>query len=128
MLGQGITYDGQLTNDNLQLTSEPCVFYLIGRVFKMKMCYFCGKELDLGSAVGRHETCPHCHRDLRCCLNCSLYAVSSSYCREPQSEEIRDRYRSNFCDFFIFGDKEAGDEKAGQIGKSREEWEQLFRK
>lgn len=94
----------------------------------MKKCYFCRKKLDIGGTVGRHETCPHCHPDLRCCLNCALYDVSSNYCREPQSEEIRDRDRSNFCDFFIFRDNEAGDRRTDQIGKVKEEWEQLFKK
>ena len=94
----------------------------------MKMCYFCGKELDIGGTVGRSETCPHCHRDLRCCLNCALYDFSSTYCREPQSEEIRERDRSNFCDFFIFSDKETKDERDSQVRKAKEEWERLFKK
>ena len=94
----------------------------------MKMCYFCGKELDIGGTVGRYDTCPHCHRDLRCCLNCALYDVSTNYCREPQSEEIRDRDRSNFCDFFIFGDKEAKGERGNRVRKAKEEWERLFKK
>jgi hypothetical protein len=74
------------------------------------------------------ETCPHCRRDLRCCLNCTLYDVSANYCREPQSEEVWDRERSNFCDFFIFRDGEVENEKADQVGRSKEEWEKLFKK
>jgi hypothetical protein len=94
----------------------------------MKMCYFCGKELDIGGMVGRDETCPHCHRDLRSCLNCALYDVSSNCCREPQSEEIRERDRSNFCDFFIFRDKEERAGKDDRVEKAKEEWERLFKK
>lgn len=94
----------------------------------MKTCYFCKKELDIvGGRVGRDETCPHCHRDLRCCFNCALYDVSSSYCREPQSEEVRDRERSNFCDFFVFRDRNTRDESVNQIKKAKEKWEQLFK-
>jgi hypothetical protein len=78
--------------------------------------------------VGRDESCPHCHRDLRSCLNCALYDAASDYCREPQSEEIRERDRSNFCDFFIFGDKETGDKSADQARKAKEDWERLFKK
>jgi len=97
-------------------------------VLAMKICCFCGKELDIESRIGRDETCPHCHGDLRCCLNCALYEVSSNYCREPQSEEIRERDRSNFCDFFIFRDKGVRDESADQVTKAKEEWERLFKK
>jgi hypothetical protein len=94
----------------------------------MKTCYSCGKELDIGDRVGRHEICPCCHRDLRCCFNCALYDPgASNHCREPQSEEIRDRDRSNFCDFFVFGDKEVN-ESNDKAGKAKEEWERLFKK
>jgi len=94
----------------------------------VKTCFFCGKELDIEGTVGRDETCPHCHRDLKCCLNCKLYDISSNYCREPQSEEIRDRERSNFCDFFIFRDKEIRGESVDKARKAKEEWEKLFKK
>jgi len=95
----------------------------------MKICYFCRKELDIGGGrVGRDETCPHCRRDLRCCLNCALYESSSGYCREPQSGEVRDRERSNFCEFFIFRDSEVKNEKADPVGRAKEEWERLFKK
>lgn len=95
----------------------------------MKVCYSCGKELDIGDRVGRHETCPHCRRDLRCCLNCALYDPNASnQCREPQSEEVRERDLSNFCDFFIFAAREAEEERDGKAQKAREEWERLFKK
>ena len=94
----------------------------------MKVCYSCEKDLDIGDRVGRHEICPYCHRDLRCCLNCELYDPgASNHCREPQSEVIRDRDRSNFCDFFVFGDREAN-ERNDKAGKAKEEWELLFKK
>ena len=95
----------------------------------MKICCFCRKELDIGSRkIGRDETCPHCRRDLRCCVNCALYDSSSGYCLEPQSEEVWDRERSNFCDFFIFGDRETENEKKDQVEKAKKEWERLFNK
>ena len=95
----------------------------------MKICCFCSKELDIGGCrVGRDETCPHCRRDLKCCLNCALYDISSHYCREPQSEEVRDRERSNFCDFFTFRDGKVEDEEVDQVRKAKGEWEKLFKK
>ena len=95
----------------------------------MKICCFCRKELDIGGGrVGRDETCPHCRRDIKCCLNCVVYDISSHYCREPQSEEVRDRERSNFCDFFTFRDGKVEDEEVDQVRKAKGEWEKLFKK
>ena len=65
------------------------------------VCYFCGQKLEMGGVVGRHEICPQCHRDVRCCLNCALHDPGAhNQCREPQSEEVRERDQSNFCEFF----------------------------
>lgn len=95
----------------------------------MNVCSFCGRELDLGDRVGREDICPHCHRDLKCCLNCAFYDPgASNHCREPQSEEVRDRDRSNFCDFFVFADREARTEGDDKVRKAKEEWERLFKK
>ena len=95
----------------------------------MKTCCFCGHELDIIDRVGREEVCPHCNRDLKCCLNCAFYDPgASNYCREPQSEEVRDRDRSNFCDFFVFSDRETRIKNGDKVIKAKEEWEQLFKK
>jgi len=95
----------------------------------MKRCYFCGRELEVSRVVGREEICPQCHRDVRCCFNCTFYdPQASNQCREPQSETISDRGRSTFCDFFLFGDKEDGNQGKQAAERAREEWERLFRK
>jgi len=94
----------------------------------VKTCYFCGTELDIRGFFGRDALCPHCHRDLKCCLNCALYDVVSDYCREPLSEGIDDRERGNFCDFFIFSEKVAPQRTDDRVKKAREEWERLFKK
>lgn len=94
----------------------------------MKACYFCGHELDMRDRVGREDICPHCHRDLKCCLNCALYdAGASNHCREPQSEEVRDCDRSNFCDFFVFADRKTRMEGDGRVAKAKQEWKRLFK-
>ena len=93
----------------------------------MKQCYFCGRVLDLERTVGRNEICPQCKRDLRCCLNCGMYDPgASNQCKEPQSEGVRDRDRSNFCEMFVF--TEGGAEGEGEVREAREQWESLFKK
>lgn len=95
----------------------------------MKRCYFCGSELDVSHPVGRDEICPQCHRDVRCCLNCGFYdPQASNQCREPQSEAVGDRGRSNFCEFFRCGDRERHEQGTQAAEKARAEWERLFRK
>ena len=93
----------------------------------MKRCHFCGTELEIDRVVGRDETCPRCMRDLRCCLNCGMYDPgAANYCREPQSEEVRDRDRSNFCEFFIFVEKTA--KNTDRVTEAKKQWEELFKK
>ncbi len=75
-------------------------------------CWTCANELyfdvKVGIKVGRHDDCPHCGADLKCCKNCRSYdpAVHNS-CTEPTAEFIRDRERANFCAHFDFCDRDA---------------------
>jgi hypothetical protein len=94
----------------------------------MKTCCFCGCELKVDHIVSRQEICPRCHRDVRCCLNCALYdAAAPNQCREPQSEAIRERDRSNFCDFFVCNDTEGGTGDENTLKRVQDEWENLFK-
>ena len=92
-------------------------------------CYFCGHKLDLGEMVGRHEVCPECHRDVRCCLNCALHDPGAhNQCREPQSEKVRERDQSNFCEFFVMSDTGNSTVHENGLQKARNEWDKLFKK
>ena len=93
------------------------------------VCCFCGHKLDLGEVVGRHEVCPDCHRDVRCCLNCALHDLSAhNQCKEPQSEEVRERDQSNFCEFFVINNAEKPTVLENSLEKARDEWDKLFKK
>ena len=93
------------------------------------LCYFCKQELNVGAVVGRHEICPHCRRDLRCCLNCGFHDPgASNQCREPQSEEVRERDQSNFCEFFVCNDSETRTLHKDGVKKARDELDRLFKK
>ena len=95
----------------------------------MKRCYACGQELDCGSVVGRHEICPRCHRDVRCCYNCAFHdPAAPNQCKEPRSETIRERDQSNFCDFFVLGDSSDSDKRKDEVQKARNDLERLFKK
>ena len=95
----------------------------------MMGCYFCGQKLDMGDVVGRHEICPQCHRDVRCCLNCAFHDPGAhNQCREPQSEEVRERDQSNFCEFFVLSEDKKGIVPENEAQKAREELDRLFKR
>lgn len=64
-------------------------------------CFECHKELSFVSQISRREECIHCKADVHVCKNCQFYDPKAyNECREPQAEVIREKDRSNFCDFF----------------------------
>lgn len=65
------------------------------------ICFSCGNSLNLGSEVGRREECPKCRSDVHVCKNCHFYDRNSyNECREPQADVVKEKDRSNFCDYF----------------------------
>ena len=67
------------------------------------ICAFCSHEtkIEATQVVGRQDSCQHCHRDLRICLNCVYYDKNSHWeCRESVSEHVLDKEKANFCDQF----------------------------
>jgi hypothetical protein len=66
----------------------------------MARCAFCGERLGEGP-FGRRDECPKCARDIHCCLNCRFHDPHApNECREPQAEQVSERDRANFCDYF----------------------------
>lgn len=51
--------------------------------------------------INRSSVCSDCGADLHCCRNCRFYDQGSHYdCHETVDEEVRDKERANFCDWF----------------------------
>ena len=66
----------------------------------MANCYHCGKELSSVPVV-RSSECPGCRRDVRVCRNCRHFSPGSHWdCRETVSDQVSDKERANFCDWF----------------------------
>jgi hypothetical protein len=86
----------------------------------MKVCFKCKGPVTLENVSFRVE-CPQCRSDLHVCLNCLFYDEGkANKCRESQAEYVKDRDRSNYCEYFRF--KDAGQERSG-----KEEAEKLFK-
>lgn len=69
------------------------------------LCWRCGADLkDVPSPFGRRAECLVCHAELHVCRLCRHYdTAKAKHCREPMAEEVRDKTRANFCDWFQAG-------------------------
>jgi len=66
------------------------------------VCWRCGADIsDLPQPLGRRAECAACHAELHVCRMCRHYDTSKAkHCREPMAEEVKDKTRANFCDWF----------------------------
>jgi hypothetical protein len=89
-------------------------------------CFSCGNQIPLLGLVGRRDECPKCHADLHVCKNCQHYDRNAyNECREPSADVVREKDRSNFCDYFTPGAGGSAQDKAKDL---RSAAEALFKK
>ncbi|MCL4778674.1 MAG: hypothetical protein KJ049_00675 [Gammaproteobacteria bacterium] len=65
-------------------------------------CWRCGASLAaLSLPLGRTEECAACRSPLHVCRLCRFFDCSRpKQCREDDAEEVREKERPNFCDYF----------------------------
>jgi len=66
------------------------------------VCWKCGASLAaLSLPLRRQDACKACGAELHACRLCEFYDTSvARSCREPVAEEVKDKTRANFCDYF----------------------------
>ena len=66
------------------------------------VCWKCGESLhEVPQPLSRYAECLSCRSELHVCRMCEFYDVSvAQSCREPMAEEVKDKTRANFCEFF----------------------------
>jgi hypothetical protein len=66
------------------------------------VCWRCGESLAaLALPLGRLEECPACRSQLHVCRMCTFFAPQlPKKCREVDAEEVKEKERANFCDYF----------------------------
>jgi hypothetical protein len=66
-------------------------------------CYQCGASLQaLSLPLSRQDECPACGVHLHVCRMCENYDVRvTRQCREDGAEDVTDKGRLNFCDWFV---------------------------
>lgn len=91
------------------------------------ICFSCNKDIVILGNVGRRDECPHCRADVHVCKNCDFYdAKAYNECRETSADVVREKDRSNFCDYFIPRKGDGGEkDKAAAL---RAAAEALFKK
>jgi hypothetical protein len=79
------------------------------------ICFKCQTKNSVYGKVGRKDECTSCGMDLHSCQNCHFYdgKVYNS-CKEPAADVVKDKERSNFCDFYqpSTGDGQKNDQKS----------------
>jgi len=94
----------------------------------MSHCFSCQKELNVEGQIGRRDECPSCGADLHCCRNCEFYDPQAyNECREPVADRVKEKDRSNFCDWFKLGDHKA-QEEADKVAEAKRKLAELFKK
>jgi hypothetical protein len=94
-------------------------------------CWSCGLTWEFSPPLGRGDSCSGCRRDAKVCLNCKFYdRHANRECLESQAELVKDKEKSNFCDWFeskslaqVGGNSREGnplDQLFGQSGQPKE--------
>lgn len=90
-------------------------------------CFSCKKELGPLEVVGRREECPNCRADVHVCKNCEFYDPKSyNECRETSADVVKEKDRSNFCDYFQL--RRGANPEEDKAAKLKAAAEALFKK
>lgn len=92
-------------------------------------CYRCGASLAaLSLPLSRQDECPECQNYLHVCKMCIYFDANvPRQCREDGAEEVRDKDRLNFCDWFRPSDSAFDESRKNEEDDARAAAEDLFK-
>ncbi len=92
-------------------------------------CYRCGASLAaLSLPLSRQDECPECSNYLHVCKMCVFFdATVTRQCREDGAEEVIEKDRLNFCDWYKPSDSAFDSGRKSQDDQTRDELEKLFK-
>lgn len=65
------------------------------------VCFSCSHKLVYPDRIGLREECEKCRADVHVCKNCDFYDPKVyNECREPQADVVKEKDRSNRCEYF----------------------------
>jgi hypothetical protein len=91
-------------------------------------CYRCGASLaDLSLPLSRQDECPGCGNYLHVCVMCTNFdKFVPKQCREDDAEEVTEKARLNFCDWFVPSETAFNPGSKASEDRARTELESLF--
>lgn len=91
-------------------------------------CYRCGASLAaLTLPLSRRDQCPDCAADLHVCKMCVHFDTQvPRQCREDGSEDVKEKERPNFCDWFTPSDRAFDPGRKSEADAARDALEALF--
>lgn len=94
------------------------------------VCWKCGASLaHLSLPLRRLDECPKCRAELHVCKLCVDYDTRvAKHCREPTAEEVYDKTKANFCDFFKPRAGAYTAPNTSEVDKAKADLEKLFGK
>ena len=92
------------------------------------LCFRCGASLAaLTLPLSRRDQCPHCSADLHVCRMCAHFDRNvPRQCREDGAEDVTDKERPNFCDWFVPGDAAFDAQRKSEADAARSALDALF--
>lgn len=91
-------------------------------------CYRCGASLvALTLPISRQDECPECSVYLHVCRMCEFYDPNvPKQCTEDDAEEVLEKDRLNFCDWFKPGSDVFDADRAAEETRAKSELRSLF--
>ena len=91
-------------------------------------CYRCGASLDsLSMPLSREDACPSCAVYLHVCKMCTFFDTTvPGQCREDDAEEVYEKERANFCEWFTAAEDSFDAVRAAADNRSRDQLSSLF--
>jgi hypothetical protein len=92
------------------------------------VCWKCGASLaELSLPLTRLDECKQCGAELHVCKLCEFYNVTvAKHCRETIAEEVKDKERANFCDYFKPRPDAYSTSKQDAAAKAKADLDSLF--
>lgn len=91
-------------------------------------CFRCGASLDrLSLPLSRRDACPACGIHVHVCRMCRHFDTTAvKQCREDDAEEVLDKEKVNFCEWFQPTANAFDPTRAGETDKARSALAALF--
>lgn len=91
-------------------------------------CFRCGESLaSLSLPLSRQDECPHCLVYLHVCRMCCHFDSSvPRQCREDDAEDVTEKERLNFCDYFEPSEHAFDSTRKSETDKAEQALDALF--